>query len=93
MKGKTGVQSSLTTDVAMPVQKTSEPLTSKTTSADANLPTLIDFSKSNAVRFQVDKQKVQDLITQQRTNLAEVSYLDLNSIANIIKALKILYQM
>lgn len=33
----------------------------------------------------LDKKKVQDLITQQQTNLADVSYLDLNSVANIIK--------
>ena len=32
-----------------------------------------------------NKKKIQDLITQQRINLAEVSYLDLDSIANIIE--------
>ena len=33
----------------------------------------------------IDKERVQDLINQQRTNLADVEYLDLNSIANIIE--------
>ena len=33
----------------------------------------------------VDKTKIQDLIDKQRTNLAEVEYLDLDSIAKIIK--------
>ncbi len=33
----------------------------------------------------IDKERVQDLINQQRTNLADVAYLDLNSIANIIQ--------
>ncbi len=33
----------------------------------------------------IDKERVQDLINQQRTNLADVEYLDLNSIANIIQ--------
>ena len=32
----------------------------------------------------LDKEKIQDLISQQRTNLADVKYLDLDSIANII---------
>lgn len=32
----------------------------------------------------LDKKRVQDLITQQRTHLADVSYLNLNSITNII---------
>ena len=32
----------------------------------------------------IDKERVQDLINQQRTNLADVEYLDLNSIANVI---------
>ena len=32
----------------------------------------------------LNKEKVQNLITQQRTNLADVSYLDLNSIDNIV---------
>ena len=34
----------------------------------------------------LDKERVQDLINQQRTNLADVEYLDLNSIANIIES-------
>lgn len=33
----------------------------------------------------LDKKKVQDLITQQQTNLAEVSYLDLNSVTKVLK--------
>ncbi len=33
----------------------------------------------------IDKERVQDLINQQRKNLADVEYLDLNSIANIIQ--------
>ena len=33
----------------------------------------------------IDKTKIQDLIDKQRTNLAEVEYLDLDSIANIVK--------
>ena len=33
----------------------------------------------------LNKEKVQNLIAQQRTNLAEVSNLDLNSINNIIE--------
>ncbi|MFJ1491854.1 MuF-C-terminal domain-containing protein [Capnocytophaga canis] len=33
----------------------------------------------------LDKKKVQDLITQQQTNLADVSYLDLNSTAKVVK--------
>lgn len=33
----------------------------------------------------VDKNKIQDLIDKQRTNLAEVEYLDLDSITNIVK--------
>ena len=33
----------------------------------------------------LDKEKIQTLIIQQRTNFAEVNYLDLNSIANIIE--------
>ena len=33
----------------------------------------------------VDKMKIQTLIDQQRTNLAEVEYLDLDSIANIVE--------
>ena len=33
----------------------------------------------------LNKEKVQNLIAQQRINLADVSYLDLNSIDNIIK--------
>ena len=33
----------------------------------------------------VDKKKIQDLIDKQRTNLAEVEYLDLDSITNIVK--------
>ena len=32
-----------------------------------------------------DKNKIQDLIDKQRTNLAEVEYLDLDSITNIVK--------
>ena len=32
-----------------------------------------------------DKEKIQTLIDQQRTNLADVEYLDLDSIANIVK--------
>ena len=36
----------------------------------------------------VDKKKIQDLIDKQRTNLAEVDYLDLNSVANVIKKFK-----
>ena len=33
----------------------------------------------------LDKKRIQTLINQQRTNLADVEYLDLNSIANIIE--------
>jgi hypothetical protein len=33
----------------------------------------------------VDIKKIQDLISQQRTTLAEVGYLDLNTVANIVK--------
>ena len=33
----------------------------------------------------VDKNKIQDLIDKQRTNLAEVEYLDLDSITNLVK--------
>lgn len=33
----------------------------------------------------LDKEKIQTLITQQRTNLADVNYLDLNSVAKIIQ--------
>ena len=33
----------------------------------------------------LNKEKVQTLINQQRTNLADVDYLDLNSIAKIVK--------
>lgn len=33
-----------------------------------------------------DKQKIQTLINKQRTNLADVEYLDLDSIANIVKS-------
>ena len=33
----------------------------------------------------IDKEKVQNLIDQQRINLAEVDYLDLDSVANILK--------
>ena len=33
----------------------------------------------------VDKNKIQDLIDKQRTNLADVEYLDLDSITNIVK--------
>lgn len=33
----------------------------------------------------LDKKKVQDLITQQQTNLAEVSYIDLNSVTKVLK--------
>ena len=33
----------------------------------------------------LNKEKVQNLITQQRINLADVSYLDLNSINNVIQ--------
>lgn len=33
----------------------------------------------------LDKKKVQDLITQQQTNLADVSYLDLNSVTKVLK--------
>lgn len=51
-----------------------------------------DF-KIIAVDLYVDKKKVQDLITQQRTNLAEVSYLDLNSVTNIIKISTIQYPL
>ena len=36
----------------------------------------------------MNKEKVQSLIAQQRTNLAEVSNLDLNSINNIIENFK-----
>ena len=36
----------------------------------------------------IDKTKIQDLIDKQRTNLAEVEYLDLDSIAKIIKDFK-----
>ena len=36
----------------------------------------------------MNKEKVQNLIAQQRTNLAEVSNLDLNSINNIIENFK-----
>ena len=36
----------------------------------------------------MNKEKVQSLIAQQRTNLAEVSNLDLNSINNIIENVK-----
>jgi hypothetical protein len=36
----------------------------------------------------LNKEKVQNLITQQRINLAEVSYLDLNSVNNIIQNFK-----
>ena len=36
----------------------------------------------------LNKEKVQNLIAQQRINLADVSYLDLNSINNIIKNFK-----
>ena len=32
-----------------------------------------------------DKERIQDLINQQQTNLADVDYLDLDSIANIVK--------
>lgn len=33
----------------------------------------------------LNKEKIQTLIIQQRTNLAEVDYLDLNSLANLIE--------
>ncbi len=33
----------------------------------------------------LNKQKIQELIDQQRTNLAEVAYLDLNLIESLIK--------
>ena len=35
----------------------------------------------------LDKEKIQDLIDKQRTNLADVKYLDLDSIAKVVKAL------
>ena len=43
---------------------------------------LMWIQKGNALY--IDKEKVQNLITQQRTNLADVSNLDLNSINSII---------
>lgn len=39
----------------------------------------------NGEALYLNKEKVQNLITQQRTNLAEVSNLDLNSVNNIIQ--------
>ena len=39
----------------------------------------------NGEALYLNKEKVQNLIAQQRTNLADVSYLDLNSINNIIQ--------
>ena len=34
----------------------------------------------------LNKEKIQGLINQQRTNLADVEYLDLDSIANVIES-------
>ncbi len=58
---------------------------------NGNTNTVQSQSRSNAnlqKKIETAKEKVQDLITQQQTNLAEVSYLDLNSIANIINNFK-----
>ena len=40
---------------------------------------------SQGKQLYADKNKIQDLIDKQRTNLAEVEYLDLDSITNIVK--------
>lgn len=34
----------------------------------------------------LNKEKIQELIDKQRKNLAEVEYLDLDSVANVIKS-------
>ena len=47
----------------------------------------IGFIRANKGLY-LNKEKVQNLITQQRRNLADVSYLDLNSINNIINNFK-----
>ena len=46
------------------------------------LETLQRYYKNNALY--IHKERVQDLINQQRKALADVEYLDLNSIANVI---------
>ncbi len=37
----------------------------------------------------LDKEKIQTLIAQQRTNLADVEYLDLDSVAKVVKNFQI----
>lgn len=42
----------------------------------------------NGKPLYLDKEKIQKLIDQQRTNLADVTYLDLDSVSNIVENFK-----
>ena len=42
----------------------------------------------NGKALYLDKEKIQKLIDQQRTNLADVTYLDLDSVSNVVENLK-----
>ena len=43
---------------------------------------------SQGKHLYLDKQKIQELIDQQRTNLADVEYLDLDSVTKIVNEFK-----
>lgn len=48
---------------------------------------MVNWIVNGKLRY-VDKEKIQALINQQRKNLAEVDYLDLNSAAKIVKKIE-----